>query len=35
MVRASDLKAGMVLPLEKNLYKIFHVEYHSIIPLLN
>jgi elongation factor P len=28
MVRASDLKAGMVLPLEKNLYKIFHVEYH-------
>ena len=28
MVRASDLKAGMVLPLEKNLSKIFHVEYH-------
>jgi elongation factor P len=28
MVRASDLKAGMVLPLEKNLYKVFHVEYH-------
>ncbi len=28
MARASDLKAGMVLPLEKNLYKVFHVEYH-------
>ena len=28
MVRASDFKAGMVLPLEKNLYKIVHVEYH-------
>jgi elongation factor P len=28
MVRASDLKAGMVLPLEKNLYKVFHMEYH-------
>jgi len=28
MVRASDLKAGMVLPLEKSLCKVFHVEYH-------
>lgn len=28
MVRASDLKAGMILPLEKNLCRIFHVEYH-------
>lgn len=28
MVRASDLKAGMVLQMEKNLYKIFHMEYH-------
>ena len=28
MVRSSDLRAGMVLPLEKNLYKVFHVEYH-------
>jgi elongation factor P len=29
MVHASDLKAGMVLRLEKNLYKIFHFEYHT------
>ena len=29
MVRASDLKAGMVLRVEKNLYKIFHSEYHT------
>jgi len=28
MVRASDLKAGMILSLEKNLCRIFHVEYH-------
>ena len=28
MARASDLKAGMILPLEKNLCRIFHVEYH-------
>jgi elongation factor P len=28
MVRASDLKAGMVLHLEKNLYKILSSEYH-------
>jgi len=29
MIRASDLKAGMVLHLEKNLYKISHFEYHT------
>jgi elongation factor P len=29
MVRASDLKTGMILPLEKNLCRIFHVEYHT------
>jgi elongation factor P len=29
MVRASDLKAGMVLRLEKNLYKILSSEYHT------
>jgi elongation factor P len=28
MTRASDLKAGLVLQMEKNLYKIFHLEYH-------
>jgi len=28
MARASDLKAGMVLHLEKNLYKILSAEYH-------
>ena len=28
MIRASDLKAGMVLQLEKNLYKILTSEYH-------
>jgi elongation factor P len=28
MVRASDLKAGMVLHLEKSLYKILSTEYH-------
>ena len=29
MVRASDLKTGMVLHPEKNLYKIFHFGYHT------
>jgi elongation factor P len=29
MIHASDLKPGMVLRLEKNLYKIFHFEYHT------
>jgi elongation factor P len=29
MVHAPDLKAGMVLRLEKNLYKILHFEYHT------
>ncbi len=28
MVRASDLKAGMVLQIEKNLHKILSMEYH-------
>ena len=33
MVRASDLKAGMVLSLEKNLYKIFHVVFPEWVEL--